>query len=162
MPAEVVPHEHINQEDSSNGANKEADPDPAIKAESSLPSPPDYHFYLHKPHTTSTSRILIPLEPSSMLSTCLKGQSVLEYPTIFVLNQPSTALPEGFLLEYDYRKQEKKMIEELDEDEKDMAPEIARAQQLSARLKDEGDLEDSKVLESLKRDLANVKEEMDV
>ena len=158
----MVPHETSGQAERDNNMKNQADADPAIKAEPPLPSPPDYHFYLHKPHTTSASRILIPLEPASMLSTCLKGQSILEYPTIFVLNQPSTALPEGFLLEYDYKKQEKKMIEELDEDEKEMAPEIARAQQMSSRLKDEGDLEDSKVLESLKRDLAKVKEKTDV
>jgi len=79
-----------------------------------------------------------------------------------VLNQPSSALPEGLLLEIDYRKQEKKMIEELDEDEKEMAPEIARAQQISSQRKDEGNLEDSKVLESLRRDLANVKEAVDL
>jgi len=136
---------------------------PPVMTGEALPSSfPDYHFYLHKPHTTSTSRILIPLEPSSTLSTCLRGESILEYPTIFVLNQPSHALPDGFLLEIDYRKQEKKMIEELDEDEKAMAPEIARAQQISSQGQNEGNLEDSKVLESLQRDLANVKEEIDV
>ena len=145
---------------SSNGAGPVFPP--VMTAETLPPSSPDYHFYLHKPHTTSTSRILIPLEPSSTLSTCLRGESILEYPTIFVLNQPSSALPEGLLLEIDYRKQEKKMIEELDEDEKEMAPEIARAQQISSQRKDEGNLEDSKVLESLRRDLANVKEAVDL
>lgn len=78
------------------------------------PWEPQYHFYLLKPHTISSRRVLVPLPPSQSLSECLKDQVVLEFPTIQVLPQPPSSLPEGFMLEAAYLHQSGREAAELD------------------------------------------------
>lgn len=121
----------------------------------------DYHFYLHKPQTSSTSRVIIPLSPASTFSTCLAGRTILEYPTIYVLKEPPEAVPQPFQLEVDYKRDEKKLIEELDEHERVLGPATGGAQEASAFADGEGMINDSSVLDSLERDLAHVKELME-
>ncbi|THW39964.1 hypothetical protein D6D21_07071 [Aureobasidium pullulans] len=50
-------------------------------------STPDIaHFYLHKPHTSSTSTVLIPIASDTTLTHALRHKDVLEFPTIYVFN----------------------------------------------------------------------------
>jgi hypothetical protein len=58
------------------------------------------HFYLHKPHTSSTNTVLIPLTASSTLTTALHQRHVLEFPTIYAFTTSTEAanpLPQGFI-----------------------------------------------------------------
>jgi hypothetical protein len=69
-------------------------------------SPPiERHFYILRPRTPGPSRVLIPLSNLSTLSASLKGREVLEFPTIYVLSEPPSALPQGFILESQYLNQ---------------------------------------------------------
>lgn len=60
------------------------------------------YFYLLKPATTSSRRVLIPLRSEATLTECLRNQVVQEYPTIVVLHFAPQRLPEGFMLVDDY------------------------------------------------------------
>ncbi|KAG2164557.1 hypothetical protein VTO58DRAFT_103081 [Aureobasidium pullulans] len=44
------------------------------------------HFYLHKPHTSSTNTVLIPIASDTILTHALRHKDVLEFPTIYVFN----------------------------------------------------------------------------
>lgn len=63
---------------------------------------PSHEFYLLKPATASTLRVLVPLIGTSTLICCLEGQLLLEYPTIYVLSRPPDSLGPNFQLEEDY------------------------------------------------------------
>ncbi|KAI4747555.1 hypothetical protein E4T50_02105 [Aureobasidium sp. EXF-12298] len=79
------------------------------------------HFYLHKPHTSSTSTVLIPLDPTATLTTALHQKHVLEFPTVYAFtSSPSTQkpaleaqatkdasdiLPQGFITVQQYNEQ---------------------------------------------------------
>ncbi|KAI9721980.1 MAG: hypothetical protein M1812_001938 [Candelaria pacifica] len=78
-------------------------------------APPDYYFYLLRPHTTSSSLVLIPVSPSIPLREILKDRIVLEFPTIYALKHAPSALPEGFILESEYLGQSEAEAQELDE-----------------------------------------------
>ncbi|KAF2430510.1 hypothetical protein EJ08DRAFT_588775 [Tothia fuscella] len=71
------------------------------------------HFYLVKPHTSGTQKVLIPLSPTDCLFTCLRNQTVLEFPTIQVLPQSPEELPSTFILENDYLAKSKAEQEEM-------------------------------------------------
>lgn len=119
-----------------------------------MTSTEDLYFYLAKPLTSSLTRVLIPLRSDSTFSTCLRGQVVLEFPTIQVLKHPPTALPDGFQLERDYVEQTRKTIQELDEELGDLSAYAdAAATRPALTGKEEDAFQDSKVLESLQRDL---------
>lgn len=60
------------------------------------------YYYLLKPHTSGSQKVLIPLSPSACLLDCLRNQTVLEFPTIHVLSQGPESPPEGFLIEDEY------------------------------------------------------------
>jgi hypothetical protein len=70
-----------------------------------IPPPAGRWFYLLRPRTPGSSRVLIPLSNSSTLSELLRGREVLEFPTVYVLPEPPSALPPGFLLESQYLSQ---------------------------------------------------------
>ncbi|KAG9685830.1 hypothetical protein KCU95_g12662, partial [Aureobasidium melanogenum] len=79
------------------------------------------HFYLHKPHTSSTSTVLIPLDPTTTLTTALHQKHVLEFPTIYAFTSASSPqqpalkaqatkdathnLPQGFITVQQYNEQ---------------------------------------------------------
>ncbi|KAH0340812.1 hypothetical protein KCU81_g6620, partial [Aureobasidium melanogenum] len=79
------------------------------------------HFYLHKPHTSSTSTVLIPLDPTTALTTALHQKHVLEFPTIYAFTSASSPqqpalkaqaakdathnLPQGFITVQQYNEQ---------------------------------------------------------
>ncbi|THY30695.1 hypothetical protein D6D00_02814 [Aureobasidium pullulans] len=68
------------------------------------------HFYLHKPHTSSTNTVLIPVASDTTLTHALRHKDVLEFPTIYVFNtnesshsqNPATeAAPAGTIIKDD-------------------------------------------------------------
>ncbi|KAL3421489.1 HIT zinc finger [Phlyctema vagabunda] len=63
-----------------------------------------YHFYLHRPYTPSSfPKIVIPLDGTQPLQKLLEQRTLLEFPTIYVLeNTPEEELPEKFMLEKDF------------------------------------------------------------
>ena len=68
------------------------------------PSPQETtHFYLHKPHTSSTNTVLMPLSSTSTLTSSLIQNHVLEFPTIYAFTtsanipEPINPLPAGFI-----------------------------------------------------------------
>ncbi|KAK0277461.1 Box C/D snoRNA accumulation [Friedmanniomyces endolithicus] len=60
------------------------------------------NFYLLRPATTGTSKVLIPLHDKATLTECLKNRTIQEYPTLIVLSKSPQALPTGFILQDDY------------------------------------------------------------
>jgi hypothetical protein len=70
-------------------------------SEEAAPPQETTHFYLHKPHTSSTNTVLIPLTASSTLTTALHQKHVLEFPTIYAFTTTSAetanSLPQGFI-----------------------------------------------------------------
>ncbi|KAI4246087.1 MAG: hypothetical protein L6R42_010001, partial [Xanthoria sp. 1 TBL-2021] len=66
------------------------------------PSVPHVHFYLLLPSTPTSYRVLIPLAPNATLTSALRDQLVLEFPTIYALKQPPDKLPKGFMNEENY------------------------------------------------------------
>jgi len=63
------------------------------------------HFYLEKPHTPSNIKVLIPLEPTSSLTSSLRDRVLLEFPTIYQLAQPAESLPPNYINEEAYLSQ---------------------------------------------------------
>lgn len=63
----------------------------------------EHHFYLLKTSTGASAKVLIPLDAATTLTGALKGQTVQEYPTVYVLRQPSDSLPDGFVHMKDYQ-----------------------------------------------------------
>jgi hypothetical protein len=67
------------------------------------------HFYLQKPHTSSTNTVLIPLTSTTTLTTALHQQHVLEFPTIYAFTtidtpESTNPLPNGFITVQQYTK----------------------------------------------------------
>ncbi|KAL8714320.1 MAG: hypothetical protein Q9220_001651 [cf. Caloplaca sp. 1 TL-2023] len=95
-PNEIVPEQHLLHEN------------PAVPslAPEQPPATPlrQIHCYLLLPSTPTSYRVLIPLTPSSTLSTALTDHLVLEFPTIYALKQPPDRLPTGFMTEEEYLK----------------------------------------------------------
>lgn len=129
----------------------------ALRA-SKIPTGPPF-FYLLRPHTSATSRVLIPLMPDQSLTASLELRTVLEFPTIYILDQGQDDLPDTFLTEEAYmkkRQEEDKEVEELLKTVPDSAasrrvgPFGERAAVGEAG---NGDLDPSKILEMLKRDV---------
>jgi hypothetical protein len=60
------------------------------------------HYYLVKPRTGSTQKVLIPLSPFDTLSKCLNQQVILEFPSIEVSSKPPSELPSDCILEKDH------------------------------------------------------------
>lgn len=84
----------------------------------SPPSPlqePDLYYYLVKPRTSGSEKVLIPLSPSDIFLTCLQGQTVIEFPTVQVLDTASDALPTGFIVEEQYLARYNKQAHEMEQ-----------------------------------------------
>ncbi|KAI7350841.1 hypothetical protein KC320_g5336 [Hortaea werneckii] len=62
------------------------------------------YFYLLKPGTSSTSKVLLPLKEEASLTASLKDQTVQEYPTIVLLRHSPEKLPSGYILLEQYLK----------------------------------------------------------
>ncbi|KAF2719339.1 hypothetical protein K431DRAFT_296080 [Polychaeton citri CBS 116435] len=87
---------------------------PTLPPAEPTPSNPAKHFYLLKPRTSSKIPVLIPLTQTSKLTLSITGRTLLEFPTIYALEYPSSYLPSDFLLEQDYVKARKAEDQELD------------------------------------------------
>ncbi|KAF2463312.1 uncharacterized protein BDR25DRAFT_113795 [Lindgomyces ingoldianus] len=112
-----------------------------------------HNFFLLKPRTNSTSHVLIPLSASATLRDCLQGRTVLEFPTLYVLSSAPDSLPNGYLLEEEYNKQERKERKELEETLK-AHPEALRACKHENTEENADDAVDNqKILDVLKKDL---------
>ncbi|KAF7585499.1 hypothetical protein BBP40_010796, partial [Aspergillus hancockii] len=111
----------------------------------------DVFFYLHRPRTSTRQTVLVPLCPTSTLTSSLRDRTVLEFPTIYVLPDSPETLSEDenakFLLEKDYlRTQPQTELESADTSETD-------DEQPAPTSVDISNLDERKVLEVLKKDL---------
>ncbi len=81
-------------------------PNPTFPPTKPTPPPPPnppLSFHLHHPSLPSRHPVLIPLPPSTTLSSALTNRLVLEFPTIYVLHQnPGEGLPEGYISEEEF------------------------------------------------------------
>ncbi|KAL9585480.1 MAG: hypothetical protein Q9212_001513 [Teloschistes hypoglaucus] len=62
----------------------------------------ELYFYLLLPSTPTSYRVLIPLIAQEPLAQALTDRFILEFPTIYALNQPPDRLPTGFKTEGEY------------------------------------------------------------
>lgn len=63
----------------------------------------NHQLYLLRPLTSSKfPKILVPIEPNQPLSEILQKRDVVEFPTIYVFEEPIASLPVGFMLEEEY------------------------------------------------------------
>ncbi|KAI6817017.1 hypothetical protein KC332_g3828 [Hortaea werneckii] len=62
------------------------------------------YFYLLKPGTSSTSKVLLPLKEEASLTASLQDQTVQEYPTVVLLAHSPEKLPLGYVLLEQYLK----------------------------------------------------------
>ncbi|KAF1956217.1 hypothetical protein CC80DRAFT_492482 [Byssothecium circinans] len=130
------------------------DSSPSLHGPTPEPVPSKYDFFLLRPRTSSSRRVLIPLDPFLPLADCLRGRTVLEFPTIYVFTSSATPPPEDFMLEDEYIKQESEDQKEFEDVVKHLNPETLRA----LRNDDEGnkageELDSKKILDVLKRDI---------
>ncbi|KAF1930748.1 uncharacterized protein M421DRAFT_99360 [Didymella exigua CBS 183.55] len=114
-------------------------------------------FYLLRPRTSSSRRVLIPLTSSDTLGDALRGQIVEEFPTVYYFPAETPELPSEFMLDEEYRKEEGEQQREFEELMKDVDPEILR------RLKDDGtnskvdeEVDSKRILDVLKQDLGGL------
>ncbi|PGH13611.1 hypothetical protein AJ80_06242 [Polytolypa hystricis UAMH7299] len=83
-------------------------PLPAPKTATTNQPPPKLHFYLHRPQTASKYPVLTPLSASASISDSLRGRTVLEFPTLYVLPWKAGELPgDKYLLEEEYLRENK-------------------------------------------------------
>ncbi|CAO2650756.1 Nn.00g020480.m01.CDS01 [Neocucurbitaria sp. VM-36] len=115
-----------------------------------------YRFFLLRPRTSSSRHVLVPLDLQHTLAECLRGRTVLEFPTIYVFPSAMQPLPAEFMLEEEYLRQEGEEQKEFDDLLKELDPEILK------RLKDERPHEESareeevdskRILDVLRQDL---------
>jgi hypothetical protein len=119
----------------------------------------EHRFFLLKPRTSSSKNVLIPLPPDATLADCLKGRTVLEFPTVYVFTSSSQQLPEEFMLEEDYLRQEGEEQKEFDALLNELDPEMLK------RLKDDGqrsgepakeEVDSREILDVLKKDFGSL------
>ncbi|KAF2869910.1 hypothetical protein BDV95DRAFT_90881 [Massariosphaeria phaeospora] len=117
--------------------------------------PPQPRFFLSKARTSSSHHVLIPILPTALLGDCLRGRTVLEFPTIYVFPSTTSQLPEDFILEEEYLKQEGEDEKEFQDMLKTVSPEALRAIR-GEEAQDQASKEvDSKtILDVLKQDLS--------
>lgn len=127
---------------------------PRMDGSDSKPLPTEYHFFLLKPRTSCSQRVLIPLAQSATLKESLTGRTVLDFPTIYVFNRSSPRSSDEFILEEDYLKQESEDQKEFESLMKDIKPETLRA---IKREDDDGkgsdEVDSKRILDVLKQDL---------
>jgi hypothetical protein len=117
----------------------------------------EYQFFLLKPRTSSSKHVLIPITSNATLGECLNGRTVLEFPTIYVFPKTSQQLPEEYMLEEDYLKQEGEEQKEFNDLLNELDPEILK------RLKSDGqgsaakeeEVDSKEILDVLKKDFGS-------
>ncbi|KAF2691024.1 hypothetical protein K458DRAFT_438734 [Lentithecium fluviatile CBS 122367] len=127
---------------------------PHVNVAESEPVPQLYSFYLLRPRTSSSRQVLIPLDLDATLADCLRGHTVLEFPTIYAFSVPSQPPPEDFILEREYLVEEGEQQKEFEDLIKDMNPRTLRALKASDDDNNASEEIDSKaILDVLKQDL---------
>ena len=63
------------------------------------------HFYLHNPQTSSKFKCLIPSLPAHTVGAALSGQTVLEFPTFYVISQSPELLQPPYISQEKYEQQ---------------------------------------------------------
>ena len=63
-----------------------------------------FYFYLHMPRQPSKRPVLRSLSLDVTPSTCLQGQTIIEYPTIYALEHPPSELPPQYILDVHFFK----------------------------------------------------------
>lgn len=134
------------------------DPGGSIHVHGAEPKPisHQYSFYLVRPRTSSNRPVLVLLEPAATLGECLRGRTVLEFPTIYVFPVSTTPPPEKFMLEAEYLQQEGEEQKEFEELLKHVSPETLRALKEDQDTKDNNAseaLDGNKILDVLKQDI---------
>lgn len=147
-PLPAVPTEGQTQPPPEADAKASSDPD---KGSEAVDEPIPEHFYLIRPFTASKSVVLIPLDPSKSLTENLKGQTVLEFPTIYVLPEQSDSLPTGFQLSDEYETLQK--AEEAEVDGLMQRTNQSTGGALTAAREEETSLNANSILDMLKRDV---------
>ncbi|KAI9836440.1 MAG: hypothetical protein M1819_001471 [Sarea resinae] len=151
QPIAALDHADAVEDPSSGGASFKTDNTGLDKADT-LDLPQRY-FYLLRAHTTAPSRVLIPLSPTSSLSDCLRDQVVLEFPTIYALQQSPTSLPEGFILDSEYCGHANKQSQKLE----DVLSKVAVPQDDATTTHEEQDpgniMADERLIDVLRKDL---------
>lgn len=142
------------QEEVASGNPPPSQPD---AASSGAPTESRYTFYLLRPRTSSSRRVLIPLTSTDTLGDALRGQTVEEFPTVYYFSTAAPDLPPDFTLDEDYRREEGEQQREFEELMRDVDPEILR------RLKNDGtkskgdeEVDSKRILDVLKRDLGGL------
>lgn len=138
--------------------HEQHNPEPERTNNDSLDQLSECQFFLLRPRTSTSRHVLIPLSSSATLGECLRGRTVLEFPTIYTFPSSMTQLPEEFMLEEEYIKQEGEEQKEFEQLMKEVDPEILR------RLKDERqgadvqeeEVDSKKILDVLKQDLGSL------
>ena len=75
---------------------------------SGTPEKDDFYFYLHLPRQPSRRPVLMSLMFDAPPSSFLRGQVIVEYPTIYVLGKAPTDLPSRFVLDAKFFKHRRK------------------------------------------------------
>ncbi|KAL1584053.1 hypothetical protein WHR41_08111 [Cladosporium halotolerans] len=154
IPAGETPNEPLTDPDSNPPKSAEQTQDesnrPEEKMEDARPGKSE-HFYLVKPFTASKATVLVPINADQTLTACLKRQTVLEYPTIYVLPEAADALPEGFQLEAEYVKLQK--AEEAEVEGLMQKTNQSTGGALNATQEEEKSLDANSILDMLKRDV---------
>jgi hypothetical protein len=124
----------------------------------SAPKEQRYNFYLFRPRTSSGHRVLIPLTSSSTLGEVLRGNIVEEFPTIYYFTTSASELPEGFILDEQYRQEEGEQQKEYEELMRDVDPEILKRlkEDETGSSKREEEVDGKKILDVLKQDLGGL------
>jgi hypothetical protein len=120
-----------------------------------------HRFFLVKPRARSSRHVLIPLNATATLGECLIGCTVLEFPTIYMFPHPVKQLPDEFILEGDYLKQEGEEQQEFDQLMSELDPQILRrlkedGQQQGNEVPKEEHVDDKEILDVLKKDFGAV------
>ena len=138
-----------------------------LEAESRLPKPTsgstqqtsttNLAFYLNHPSLPSKHPVLIPLPPDATLGNSLTNRLVLEFPTIYVLpQQEGGRLPETFIKEDDYFASAKKEWTENATGLKTMITDVSAVAEKKKGGLEEGEVDESRLLEVLGKDLKGV------
>ncbi|KAF2661274.1 hypothetical protein K491DRAFT_748221 [Lophiostoma macrostomum CBS 122681] len=131
------------------------DASPHVNGTEPEPVSTQYIYFLLRPRTSSNRHVLIPLSPSARLGECLRGRTVLEFPTIYVFSASAPELPEDFILEQDYLRGQSKDQKEFEQLLKEVDPSVLRA--IKTEDGDDEttneDFDSTKLLDVLKQDL---------
>ncbi|KAL1969662.1 hypothetical protein VTN77DRAFT_8215 [Rasamsonia byssochlamydoides] len=155
---------------------------PSSSTSISAPAEPlphrNLYFYLHRPRTATRQTVLIPVSPTAPLKTILRNRTIVEFPTIYLLESSpkelSTKEDGEFLLEELYLQSLGETGEETeddtssssssdssdtlgdddeDEDENEEESDLLANQAGTASVPNLNNIDEKKVLEVLKQDL---------